>query len=263
MKKPLIDVIFASEKRKNVLLLLNSGPKEMSTLLTHLKTNRPALLPQIRILEDHHLITQFDDTYQLTTIGKLLVDEIEPLLRTTDALDVDIDYWGTRRLDFLPKSLLERIGELADHEIIEPGTLDLHDINFKFYEKTMKSKSVNLICRFFYPNCCSFFLEWIKNNVQVSVIVDRELLRKIKMNYANEFRNLIDSGRTTLYLYPDEIEFMKLAQNDYCVLLMLFDKKIGYDNKTLLNFNPDSFEWGKELFECYRQKSIKITDIDE
>ena len=33
IKKPLIDVIFASEKRKQVLWLLKDGAKEMETLL--------------------------------------------------------------------------------------------------------------------------------------------------------------------------------------------------------------------------------------
>lgn len=261
MKKPLLDVIFASEKRKNVLLLLNNGPKEMKVILQHLKTNRPALLPQMRILENHHLITQFNDVYQLTNIGKLIVEETEPFLQTVEVVDFDIDYWGTRRLDFLPPHLLERISELAGHEIVEPGTLDLHDINHNFYEKTMASKSVNLICRFFYPNCCDFFAEWVDNQVDISLIVDRALFKKIREKHTTEFRKLMDSGKTTLYMYPDEIEFMKLAQNDYCVMLMLFEKKIGYDNRTLLNFNPNSFEWGKELFEHYRQRSIEISDI--
>jgi predicted transcriptional regulator len=56
MKKPLLDVIFASEKRKNVLLVLQEGPKQMETLLESLGTIRQALLPQIRILEEHYLV---------------------------------------------------------------------------------------------------------------------------------------------------------------------------------------------------------------
>ncbi|AFV22510.1 hypothetical protein Mpsy_0299 [Methanolobus psychrophilus R15] len=45
MKKPLLDVIFASEKRKGVLLLLQSGAKKMKYLLSALKTNRNHCFP--------------------------------------------------------------------------------------------------------------------------------------------------------------------------------------------------------------------------
>ncbi|MDW7733644.1 MAG: winged helix-turn-helix domain-containing protein [Methanolobus sp.] len=261
MKKPLIDIIFASGKRKNVLLLLNNGPKEMSTLLTHLKTNRPALLPQIRILEDHHLITQADDIYQLTIIGKLLVDEIEPLLNTIAVLDIDIDYWGTRRLDFLPRDLLERINELADCEITEPSSMDLHDINHEFHDKTFESRSASFICRFLYPNFDALLAKWIEEKVNISMIVDNELLERIRENHANEFKYLINSGCAKLYLYPEEIGLMKFAQNDYCIMLMLFNKKLGYDNKTLLIRNQESLEWGRELFEHYKQRSTIINNI--
>lgn len=120
MKKPLIDVIFASEKRKGVLLLLQEGSKEMETLLKELGTTRQALLPQMRVLEEHYLVTHDKDIYELTTTGKLLVDYMAPLVDTLGVLDTDIDYWGTRNLDFIPPSLLKRMNELKSCEVIKP-----------------------------------------------------------------------------------------------------------------------------------------------
>lgn len=77
MKKSLLDVLFMSEKRRRVLLLLQDGTKEMEDILKSLDTTRQALLPQIRILKEHCLIDHYDDTYELTTIGKLIVDDIK------------------------------------------------------------------------------------------------------------------------------------------------------------------------------------------
>ncbi|QLC49326.1 winged helix-turn-helix domain-containing protein [Methanolobus zinderi] len=263
MKKPLLDVIFASEKRKNVLLLLGSGPKKMETILDHLKTTRPALLPQTRILEDHHLITQFDDIYQLTTIGKLLIRQVEPLLLTVDVLDEDIDYWGSRKLDFLPEHLLERIGELSDSMITEPESMDIHDINHEFYERSLDSKNVYFICRFVYPNFGQLGKEWIKNRTNVSIIVDKGLLEKIRDSYADVFRTFIKSGYVKLFLYPEEIRFMKFGLTDSAFFLLLFNQNIRYDNKYLLSFSQSSLEWAKELFEHYCKEStpVPVEDI--
>jgi len=43
MKKPLLEVIFMSEKRKSTLLLLKDGAKEIGYLLETLETTRTAL----------------------------------------------------------------------------------------------------------------------------------------------------------------------------------------------------------------------------
>jgi len=112
MKKPLLDVLFMSEKRKNALLLLNDGPQEMEYLLKSLGTTRQALLPQIRVLEEHHLVTSDKDIYQLTTLGKLITKDMISLLDVVDFLDVNIEYWGTHKLDFMPQHLFERMDEL-------------------------------------------------------------------------------------------------------------------------------------------------------
>ena len=97
-KKQLIDVIFASEKRKNVLLMLKDGPQEMAVILEELDTNRPALLPQIRILEEHSLVYQSGDSYGLTTIGKIVVDEMKPFLDTIESLNKHSDYLSTHTI---------------------------------------------------------------------------------------------------------------------------------------------------------------------
>lgn len=73
MKKPLLGVIFESERRKKVLLLLQDGAKEMEYILSSFNTTRTALLPQMKILEEYHLISYYKDTYALNDTGKLMV----------------------------------------------------------------------------------------------------------------------------------------------------------------------------------------------
>ena len=66
----------------------------MESLLKSLDTNRPTLLPQMRVLEESHLIVHYNDSYELTTLGKIVIDKMLPLLDTLEVFDVDIDYWG-------------------------------------------------------------------------------------------------------------------------------------------------------------------------
>lgn len=68
MKKSLLGVISASERRKEVLLLLQDGAGELESIISSLNTTRNALFPQMRILEEHTLISNYKDTYKLNDI---------------------------------------------------------------------------------------------------------------------------------------------------------------------------------------------------
>ena len=118
-------------REKNTLLLLQDGAKGIEYLLEPLDTTRQALLPQMRVLEEHHLVSRNKDVYELTTIGKLIVEDMVPLLSTLEVLDIDIDYWGMHKLDFMPSQLLRRIDELK--------TCNLIKVPFQEYLRKIKS----------------------------------------------------------------------------------------------------------------------------
>lgn len=261
MKKPLLDVIFASEKRKNTLLSLQDGPKEMEFLLKSLDTTRQALLPQIRVLEEHYLINHNDDTYELTTIGKLMVGEMIPLLNTVEVLDVDVDYWGNRNLDFMPSNLMKRINELGGCKIITPSNMEMYNINKEFFEQCNSSKSVTKVTTFLYPNFVEIYNAWIKMGVQVTIIVNEELFQRIKSNYTKQFRELLTSGKFGLFVCSHKMDFVSFGYNDYCAFFRLLLKTGEYDNKQLMCCKPSSVKWGIELCQYYHKDSIQIKEL--
>ena len=52
----LLNVISASDKRRNLLILLNSGPQEWDDIKRILNVTSTGMLPQVKILEEEHLI---------------------------------------------------------------------------------------------------------------------------------------------------------------------------------------------------------------
>jgi predicted transcriptional regulator len=260
MTKPLLDVIFMSEKRKGVLLLLRDGAKEMEHILNVLETTRQALLPQIRILEDHYLVKQHEDTYKLTTLGKVIVDEISPVVGTIDVFDADIDYWGTRNLDFIPPYLLERMNELKDCEVITPPITELYSLHNSFNIGIPMSHSVHIITTFLYPNY-QIFKEMLENDFTISYIVSQELLDKIRIDHQRDFGSLLKNENFKMYVYNSRTNFLFFAFNDVH-LMMDFLKVTGeYDVDYVLCKSKNALEWGKDLFEYYLKGSTPITEI--
>lgn len=261
MRKTLIDVLFMSEKRKSVLLMLLDGPKETQFILDQLKTTRTALLPQMRVLEESFLVTHYDDTYALTKIGELVVNEMKPLLDTVDVLDVDIEYWGTHKLDFVPPHLLTRINEIERCRVISPSITELFEVNNEFHETSKRSRSLFRVTTFLYPNYPMLFSELISNNVEMNLIVTHELINKIRNDNDPVLRKLSKTGLLNIFTYPGEMGFLSFAYNDHQLLLNPMKVDGDFDKKHVLAENPSALEWGKELYGHYLKDAVPANEI--
>lgn len=261
VRKPLIEVIFASEKRKEVLLLLGDGAKEMEGLLTSLGTTRTALIPQMKILKEHQLVSHERDVYELTLIGKLIVDRMSPLLRTVDALGADIDYWGSHILDFIPPHLLERIGEIGECDTITPSVPETHYILKKFHESSKDSGVLYSINTFFHPNFIDLFADLLKNDVEIHFILSQDILDDMTDNYNKIFNSLIDTNKFHFYLHPKDLGFMSLGASKHYLMLTSLRIDGTFDNKRILCKSQSAVEWGIELFNYYLENSTRIARV--
>jgi predicted transcriptional regulator len=233
----------------------------METLLESLGTIRQALLPQIRILEEHYLVAHFADVYELTIIGKLVADKMAPLLGTIGVFDSDIEYWGTHKLDFIPPRLLKKINELGKCEIIHPAITEMHEFNNEFYEHSKISGSVSRISTYFHPMYSTLYPQLMDRKVQIYLIITQEVLDKLQNQPDPSFEKLLENDLFNLFVYPEKSNLLTFAYNDYYFFMNLLKDTGEVDNREVLCSNPSAIEWGKELFNYYLQDSIPIMGI--
>ncbi|MDK2834381.1 MAG: hypothetical protein PWP63_1468 [Methanolobus sp.] len=260
MRKSLLDVVFMSKKRKGVLLLLQDEAKDMDFLLSSLNTTRQALLPQVKVLEEHYLVSHYKDTYELTTIGKLMTDEMVPLVGVLEVLDVDIDYWGTHDFDFIPPGLLKRIKELEHCEIITPHLTELYSLH-KTYHKDKTTEHVHSVGNIFYPDYQSRFTEMIDNKITIDYIISENLFDKIRTEDYSYFKSVIKSGYFNLCVYHQKMNFLFFTFDDYHIVINPLKNNGDIDTKYMLCSARDALKWGKDLFDYYLRDSTQITDI--
>jgi predicted transcriptional regulator len=260
MKKALLDVLFKSEKRKHVLLLLKDEARGMEDLLSSLNTTRQALLPQIKVLEENYLVSRDRDTYELTTIGKLIVDEMIPFLSTLEVLD-DIDYWGTRKLDFIPPHLFKRINELQKCEIIRPSSVDVHDLNKTVMKTSYMSEFQRALCTFYHPDFPKFFSGLMQNNADVYLITTPEVFDKLRTERIADFEELLKNELFHFYVCSLKMDFLAIVFNNYHLLMRPLKSDGEIDSNHILCSNPPALEWANELFEYYLKESVLITEI--
>jgi predicted transcriptional regulator len=257
--RSIIDITFSCEERKNILLFLNSGPQEMEFILESLETSRQSILAHMRILEDNFLVSRYEDIWELTTIGKLMVSKMVSLLSTADVLDSDINYWGSHSLDFIPYKLIKRMNELGKCKVVNIPLSDACELNREIIQTSSMSGSLFAATMFFDSKDLASFSDLAQKSVNIYLILSKDVLEKAGSRYFAYFERLVKNRSVHFYVYPKKLPFQSFMYNDYYLLLHLLKNTGEYDSKSILSSNPLAAEWGKDLFGYYLKDSMPVT----
>lgn len=261
VKKDLVDVLFASEKRKNVLLLLKDGPQEMDTILANLKTIRQALLPQMKILKEHDLLYQTDDTYRLTSTGQLIVDEMKPFLDTIEIIDKYGHYFTTHNVDLLPSGLKKRLHEIKNITLIEPDHVNSAELNSDYLLECLESRSIQFVYTFMHVGAMSVLDKLIAKGMDISIIFTKELFQKLIDDMYDEFKFALSLENVKVYVYEQPITITSLTLIDTGFLLRLLSSNNEFSNKQIICHGTEGCNWGQDLYDHYLKDSKLITEI--
>lgn len=261
MELQLIDTIFFSDKRKNLLLLLKNGPKTIEEIKTELEVSSSPIMAQIRILLKDGLIVQKDDVYELSVKGKLIVPKMEPLLSTFQVFDENHDYWARQDLCTLPSHLLDRIGELGHCKELVPDRTHIFDYPPEIMDPLYRSKTVMEISSFFRPGYPSLYLDLAKRGIKVSLVLEKSIYGKLVADYREEVKEYLDMENTCLFVCDSKIELASSIVTDRFISLSMISKDGRYYNHEMVSFEKSALSWGQELFNYYKEMSEKITDI--
>jgi predicted transcriptional regulator len=257
----LLNIISASDKRRNLLILLNREPREWDEIRQILNVTSTGMLPQIKILEAEHLIVRDGRKFSLTPMGKVLSTQMEPLVRTLDLLDKNRKFWREHDLSVLPPEILCSIGDLGDYQILEIPDEDFFNVNL-FLENIAQAKMIKGVAHTVHPKYPQFFLTLAKNGVDSSLILTPSVYRVIKEKYRDLLEEWLDCGNVHLSVADSEIKF-SFVVTDQNVSLSFFYNSGAFDSKRdVVSVNPSARKWGETLFAYYQKQSKKIESLD-
>lgn len=261
MELQLIDTVFFSDKRKNLLLLLKDGPKTIEEIKTGLEVSSSPIMAQIRILLKEGLLVQKGDSYELSIKGKLIVPKMEPLLSTFKIFDDNHDYWVRQDLRTLPPHLLDRIGELGSCKELLPDRTHIFDYPPEIMGPLYGSRTVMEISSFFRPGYPSLYLDLAKRGIEVSLVLERSIYEKLISDYRAEAEEFLNLENTRLFVCDDKIELASSIVTDRFISLSMISKEGRYYNHEMVSFEKSALAWGQELFNYYKDMSEQVTEI--
>jgi predicted transcriptional regulator len=257
----LTELILRSEKRKSVLLFLKNGPRSIDEILEHLSVDPVSILPQIKKLKDGKLVLQKNHTYELSIIGKIIVDRMLPLMDTFEVFEDNFDYWSRRKLEGVPKELKGRIGELKNCKLIHPDVSHMFELNAEFVEKLLLSRKVFSFTSYFHPSIIPLYLELANKGAEISLILTPPLLQRLKTDYRESLQTLMGFENVRISLLPEEPKLSGFTVTDRLLLLTVFPEGKYFEHESLLSTEPESLKWGVDLFFCLQKEVVQIEEI--
>lgn len=265
MKQSLLDVIFLSDKRKKLLLLLNDNPKNIDYIKTSLNVTSTSIMPQIKILKEKQLINYEHDTelYKLSDIGEIIVENLQPLLDTINVFEENLEYWASRDLSAIPDHLLKRIGELGHCTLIQPDLNHMFELPREVIDNMYKSNNIMAISSCFHPSYPSLFLEIAKKGIDISIILTVSTFEKLKNEFRKNTEEFLKMSNAELHISNGSIKLTAAAITDRFVFLCFFDKDQRFDLQYIMSFDESALKWGEELFQYYTNQSTPVTNLLE
>jgi predicted transcriptional regulator len=260
MNPGLLDLILFSEKRKDFLLLLKEGPKNIEEALDKLQVPRTALLPQIKKLKDENLVIQEEGVYRLSIIGEIIVEKMQPLLKTLEVFEKNEDFWADRKLAPIPPYLIKRINELGDYKLIEPDLSHTFDLHPEFVTHLSNSSHIHIFFSYFHPQLPAFFLDLARKNIDISVILSEAVYFRLRDDFKKEGEEFIKMENTKLFILDSKaMEIPALiGSTDKMMILGLFNESGRFDRQYIISFDETAINWGEDLFKYYEGKCREI-----
>lgn len=257
----LLNTIVSSEKRKNLLLLLKNEPQTWEQIKTKLNVTATGMLPQIKILEEEHLLEREDKTYALTPVGRVLVDHMEPFTQTVEVFNKHKKFWQDHAIGELPQEILADIRDLGNYRIIENSDEEIFDINL-FLNNISGARSVKGISHTIHPKYPSFFLDLAQKGTNTSLILTPGVFKIMKEKYRDQVEAGLKIKTSSLFVSNKDIKFSFIVTESYFSISLFYSNGIFDSKNDVISRDPSALAWGERLFQYYQAQSERVTSLD-
>ncbi len=257
MQHELTDVVFRSQKRRDLLLLLGEEPRTMEEIKTLLDVSPTAILPQIKRLTDSDLVIQKNGSYELTDMGDQVFKKVQSLVNVLTLLERD-NYWIEHDLSGIPQYLLDRIGDLKDCKLVEADPSQIFEPSTELLNFFSSSRYLMVFSSFYRPEFLPLYTKLGRMESKVTLIFTESVLEKILHNYEKKIRKLATLQNTELFVCNDGVKLAELMVSDRGMMISLFDSNGRFYHNYMSCSEPEAVNWARELFEFYKSRAWQI-----
>jgi predicted transcriptional regulator len=253
----LIQTIYSSRLKIQILLSVVRNPKTLSELREVTGSTSQAIIPQIRRLEGLSLIEQVNHGYAITPVGRILVTKIEDFVMTTGEIMKHREFWATHDIEGIPRPFLDQIGDLISSDVKFDTTDDMFHVYSHFVAILQQAAYIHGISSVMSLPIADVLAERIITGVPVELIVSRNVGDALMQEpFLSKIQQLKPYQKFRVWTI-DEPLHLGITVTDKFLSLGL-NKRINavYDSSADMYSNdPQARDWAERLFQYYKNRA--------
>lgn len=261
MGSSLMDTVWFSDKRRKLLLFLLEGAKGPDEIKDAFGVSWHSLILPLKELREDELILNNDSVYELSSIGKMIAENVKPVDGILNLLEGNTDYWADRDLGEIPPHLLDRIGEIEDYTIVEPDLNNMFELPERFLQSLHSASRIHVVFSIYHPLYPGLYCQIARKGIPIELVLTESVLTRMREDCMEEMENVLQLPNMHLFVCDNNIVPPSLTNTDTMFLASLFTKDGRYDHRDVLSFAKGSIEWGRCLFDHYKKDSRELSRL--
>lgn len=255
---PMVDIVWFSQKRTQILLSILEGPKTNEELAQELDLDIRALQLPIKELKESGLLIHENGTSFLSDLGRIISSSAKPAYQLTGLFQNNIEYWTSRHLTDIPRPFTRRLGELGKCELLKQDMNHMFQLPQQITLSASKTKHIISVLSFFYPEHLHMYNISVKEGNKISLVVTKGVYQTMMDNFEKLLNDIMIQGNTEIYCLTEDISPPSFTITDTALLISFFNKNKRYDHQDMLSNEKSALKWGMDLFNYYKDNaSIK------
>jgi predicted transcriptional regulator len=255
-----IQAIFRSRLQSQVLFALSAGNKTLSVLREITGSSSQALIPKIRQLESAGYVESVRGEYALTPIGKVLIPDVEQLVRLIGVIHRHRDFWMNHDIESIPPDLLRELGDLYSSTVardLDENILHVYQAFVKILDEAAWVHGVTSITS---PTHAEAIGRTVLRGTPVELVISEDLAHKLLGDPFSGMREqLADMPHLKFFVSSLPVR-LGMTVTDRHLSLGLYKRGTDvYDvSFDLVSDDPSAVAWGERLFQYFRKNSKEM-----
>jgi predicted transcriptional regulator len=253
----LIQTIYSSRLKIQILLSVARNPKSLSELREVTGSTSQAIIPKIRRLEELSLIEPLDHGYAITPIGRILVTKIEDFVMTIGEIMKHREFWATHDIDGIPKPFLYQIGDLINSDVKFDTTEDMFHVYSHFISILQQAAYIHGISSVMNPQIADVLAEKVVAGVQVELIVSRNVGEGLMQEpFLTKVQQLKPFQNFKVWMVDEPLHLGITVTDKYLSLGLNSRANAVYDSSAdMYSSDPQARDWAERLFQYYQNRA--------
>ncbi|AKB74765.1 hypothetical protein MSLAZ_1504 [Methanosarcina lacustris Z-7289] len=246
-----IDLAILSEKRRDILLLIEKKPGSFEEIENLLDISSASLRFHIKKLLDSGFLETEGGEYKLSGMAIPIIENLKGFLDSLTFFEENMDYWKKQDLTPVPDFLLRRLEELGRFELIETDAAHMFEIPPEIMENLRTSEEISVFFSCLHPKIPFLYSELARKGLKLSLCMTEPIAEKLFNDFPADTKKILEAENTKLFVCSRNVNLPIFVVTDRFMATGLFLNSGKLNSQFIICYGDGAMRWGRELYRHY------------